>query len=276
MDVQPALRALALHPFRELPASPGFERIERDGILLAFDPYPNAQIVEPLDLDVGAVPTAVAAARAAARQRGKQRLAWWIAPERDDLSPALEQEGLVNKDTPGYEAIENAMVLVDPPNGEANREIAVKEVESYDDFIVATSVWMDAFEIPDAVRAKAVPELPKRWNEYRQPGNPIRNYLAKIGGGAVGTATSWFSHAGINLFGGAVVAHARGLGVYRALTVARWEEAVRRATPALTVQAGRLSMPILAKLGFVPVGQVRIYVDDIEAEANSSPGKTLG
>jgi hypothetical protein len=125
MDVPPAIVALALHPFRDLPPAPGTELIERDGILLAFHPYPIAQPVEPLALTAEDVPVAVAAARVAARERGKRVLAWWIAPEHDHLRAALEEEELVNEDTPGFEAVENAM--------------------------------------------------------YSQPGNPRRQYLAKIG-----------------------------------------------------------------------------------------------
>ena len=50
-----------------------------------------------------------------------------------------------------------------------------------------------------------------------------------------------------------------------------WQEAVERGTPALTVQAGRMSMPVLARLGFVKVGEARMYVDDVGA-AESSAG----
>ena len=87
----------------------------------------------------------------------------------------------------------------------------------------------------------------------------------------VGTAGAVFGGAGVNLFGGAVLPRARGRGVYRALTAARWQEAVERGTPALTVQAGRMSMPVLARLGFVKVGEARMYVDDVGA-AESSAG----
>jgi hypothetical protein len=52
---------------------------------------------------------------------------------------------------------------------------------------------------------------------------------------------------------------------YRALLVARWEAAVARGTPALTVQADRMSKPIVERLGFREVGQVRVYIDDVAA-----------
>jgi hypothetical protein len=266
MDVQPTVLALALHPFRELPTPPGVERIARDGILLDLNPYPSAQIVEPLDLEPTEVPAAVAAARAIARDRGKRILAWWISSEDAQLVPALEDEGLVNTDTPGFEAIENAMVLVEPPNAGFDPTIAVTEVESYDDYVAAMYVLMDAFAVPDDMRAESVPEFPKRWDEYTTPGNPGRQFVAKIGGEVVGTAGAALGDAGINLFGGAVAEQARGRGVYRALVAARWDEAVRHGSPALTVQAGRMSMPILARLGFAPVGQIGVYVDEVDGD----------
>jgi GNAT superfamily N-acetyltransferase len=266
MNVEPPVLALALHPFRELPTPPGVERVAQDGFLLDVSPYPSAQIVEPLDLEPTEVPAAVAAARAIARDRHKRILAWWISSEHAHLVPGLEDEGLVNRDTPGFEATENAMVLIEPPNAGFDPAIGVSEVESYDDYVAAMYVLMDAFAIPDDMRAEAVPEFPKRWAEYTTPGNPGRQYVAKIGDEVVGTAGAAIGDAGINLFGGSVAEHARGRGVYRALTAARWDEAVRRGSPALTVQAGRMSMPILAKLGFAPVGQVRVYVDEVDGD----------
>jgi GNAT superfamily N-acetyltransferase len=258
-----AVVALALHPFRELPSSPGFEKVEQDGLLFVFHPYPTAQLVEPVGLEASDVPSAVAAARSTARERGKRLLAWWIAPEAAGLGPALEREGLVNEDTPGFEAVETAMALVQPPAGGTAKGIAVTRVESYEDFAAVASVGMAAFEFPEAMRAEILADLPQRWSEFRQPGNPDRQYLARIGDEVVGCGGATFGDAGINLFGGAVLPHARGRGVYRALTTTRWEEAVQRGSPALTVQAGTMSMPILAKLGFSRVGEARVYVDDL-------------
>jgi GNAT superfamily N-acetyltransferase len=82
-------------------------------------------------------------------------------------------------------------------------------------------------------------------------------------GRAVGTSYAAFGSAGINLFGGGVVESARGRGVYRALVHARWRHAVDRGTPALTVQAGKMSMPILERLGFGFIAPVRVYVDEL-------------
>jgi hypothetical protein len=42
---------------------------------------------------------------------------------------------------------------------------------------------------------------------------------------------------------------------------ARWETAVERGTPALTVGAGAMSGPILERLGFERVGRIDCLLD---------------
>ncbi len=263
MDLPEAARLLALHPFRELPTPPDVERIETGGVLLQINPFPNAQIIEPLDITPAAVAATVAETRAIARERGKTILAWWIAPEHDGLADALESAGLVNAATPGLEAIENAMTLLEPPAGEGGDGVAVKETETYEEFVAALYILLDAFAVPEPMRAEAIQGFPQRWETYCLPGNPGRQYIASIDGRIVGTANAALGAAGVNLFGGSVDADARGRGVYRALTVARWHAAVARGTAALTVQAGRMSKPIVEKLGFRDVAPVRVYVDNL-------------
>ena len=65
--------------------------------------------------------------------------------------------------------------------------------------------------------------------------------------------------------GGATLPSARGHGVYTALVHARWDEAVERGTPRIMVSAGAMSAPILERLGFTPVGKVRLLVDRLHA-----------
>ncbi len=211
-----------------------------------------------------AVLASVEAARTIARERQKSLLAWWVGPDRRDLKQPLEAAGLAHQDTPGFEAVENAMVLLEPPKGQvAAGGVIVKETDTYEEYAAAEEVVMEAFDFPDAMRADAAVELPKRWEQYITPSNPGRQFIASIDGRIVGTAFAVLGEVGVNLFGGAVLEQARGLGVYKALIGARWEAAVARDTPALTVQAGRMSKPILEKLGFQDVGQAHLFVDTI-------------
>jgi predicted acetyltransferase len=71
-----------------------------------------------------------------------------------------------------------------------------------------------------------------------------------------------FGPHAVSLFGGATLPEARGRGAYRALVAARWRDAVERGTPLLVTQAGRMSQPILERIGFRRVCEIRILLDD--------------
>jgi hypothetical protein len=262
VEIPADVRRQALHPFREVFLPVGWERVDRGSICVCLHPLPIAKIVEPLNLGPDEVETAVEDARAVLRDRGGSLLVWWVAPEDVVLGDRLEQLGLVNEETPGFEAVENAMALVVAPAGDRPEGIAVKEVESFAEFAASNRVSAEAFEMPQAVRDEMEAKLPEQYEEYVTPGSPVRQFNASIDGRVVGTAAAVRGPAAVNLFGGSVTGAARGRGVYRALTQARWEFAVAHGTPALTVQAGRMSKPIAERAGFAPVGAVRLYVDD--------------
>ena len=67
---------------------------------------------------------------------------------------------------------------------------------------------------------------------------------------------------GLFLTGGVTLLDARGRGAYRALVRARWDEAVRRGTPALVVHAEESSRRVLERIGFQRVGYVVELVSD--------------
>jgi GNAT superfamily N-acetyltransferase len=259
MDIPEPVRRLALHPFRELPRPPDVEQVELDGAFLAVNRWPTAQVVSIRGGGPADVEATVEAARAAARERGKTIVAWWVPPDQDHVAPALEAAGLVNQETPGFEAIENAMVLVAPLRGDRVGGVEVRMTETWEDFRDGSRVVEKAFGMPVVTDD----ELRARYDEYRHPDNPGRGFVALIDGRVVGTSYAAFGHAGVNLFGGAVLPDARGRGVYRALVQARWEAAAARGTPALTVQAGRMSRPICERLGFVFLAPVRVFVDPL-------------
>ena len=257
MDIPESVRRLALHPFRELPRPPDVEHVEFDGAFLAINPWPTAQVVSMRGRGPADVEETVVGARAVARERGKTIVAWWVPPDQDHVAPALEAAGLVNQDTPGFEAIENALVLLAPPQGERVDGVDVREAETWEDFRDGSRVVEKAFGMP----VLTDDELRARYDDYRHPDNPGRGFIALIGGRVVGTSYAAFGTAGVNLFGGSVLPEVRGRGVYRALVQARWEAAAACGTPALTVQAGRMSRPICERLGFVFLAPVRVFVD---------------
>ena len=256
------MRRQALDPFRELPAPPGFEKVERGRLLAILHPLPFAQIVEPGDLARDEAGAAVEEARTLVREHGRSLLIWLVGPEHRWLGELLEELGLVNADTPGFEATENAMALTERPLGETPADVEVQAVRSFVDFETSQRISAEVFGMTAEMLEEMEANLSKLYEEYLTPGNPLRHFNASIDGRVIGTAAAGLGPAGINLFGGSVVAEARGRGVYRALTFARWDLAVAEGTPALTIQAGRMSKPIAERLGFQLIDTIRVYVDD--------------
>jgi hypothetical protein len=263
VEIPANVRQQALHPFREVLLPVGWERVERKSLVVCLHPLPIAKIVEPVNVGAGEVDAAVAEARAILREENSSLAVWWVAPEHAWLGGELEQRGLVNGDTPGFEPIENAMALVEAPTGNWAEGIHVTEVESFDEFVASNRVSAEVFELTPAMRDEMEAKMPKQYDEYVTPGNSARQFNASIDGRVVGTAAAVRGPAGVNLFGGSVTSDARGRGVYRALTHARWKFAVDHGTPALTIQAGRMSKPIAERLGFTLIGLVHLYVDDL-------------
>lgn len=256
-EIPAAVRAQAVYPFRELPVPANTELFPLDGAVMSIGPHPTAQIAFPtsLDVDVAAV---VGQARAIARDHDKTIVAWWIGPEHDQLVPAFEAAGVVNRDTPGFEATENGMALVSAPAGERPDGVEIRPVETLEDFLAGWSVVETTFGMPP----QSEDELHKRYEEYLEERTIGEAFIALVDGKAVGNAFAAFGDAALNLFGGSVLPEARGRGIYRALTFARWDRAVERGTPALTVQAGKMSMPICERLGFEFVDRSRVFVDE--------------
>ena len=258
MEIPEPVRLLARSPFRELPVPKNVEVVELPGAQIGFSPHPGAQVALP-SLDGMDVAPAVEAARAAARERGKETIAWWLVPEHLELYGAqLEELGIVNSDTPGFEAVENGLALLEPPTGERVEGVEVRVVETFEDYSAGTRVIVECFGYPE----QSEEEQRRRFAEYLEDDNG-RAFIGLVDGDVVGNSFGAFADAGLNLFGGSVLPEARGRGVYRALLFARWDFAVARGTPALTVQAGRMSRPICERLGFRFVDAARVYVDTL-------------
>jgi GNAT superfamily N-acetyltransferase len=259
MELPEPVRRLAVYPFHELPVPPAVEHVELDGAFIGINRWPTAQVAGIRGDGPSNVGATVEAARDVAREHGKTIVAWWVPPDQDHVAPALEAAGLVNEDTPGLEAVENALVLLEPPLGDDVEGVEVRMVETWDDFHAGSRVIEEAFGMPSVTDD----DLRLRYDEYLHPDNPGRAFVALIDDRIVGTSFAAFGDAGVNLFGGAVLPAARGRGVYRALVQERWRTALARGTPAVTVQAGRMSRPICERLGFVFVAPIRVFVDQL-------------
>jgi len=144
-----------------------------------------------------------------------------------------------------------ALGTTEPPPAVAGLEI--RRVKTYDDFLVAMEVanagWgTDVSGDPDA-----------RWQRHRERGG---DWIALLDGRPAAYAGAIAGPRGLFLSGGVTLPDARGRGAYRALVRARWDEAVRRGTPALVVHAEEASRRVLERIGFQHVGGVVELVAD--------------
>ena len=184
---------------------------------------------------------------AALRARGRTACTWEVGSSATppDLVDRLLALGLVFEDD--YFAV--GMVLTEPPAQPPPEGIEVRRITTPDEALAAAKIAAVAFGMDEAVPGEIDPE-----------GRVVR-YLAYVDGEPVAQATASFSEHGVTLFGGATLPAARGRGAYRALVAARWDDAVARGTPVLVTQAGAQSRPILTRLGFREVCELRILVD---------------
>jgi GNAT superfamily N-acetyltransferase len=179
--------------------------------------------------------------------RGRTACSWEVGTHARPASlvEQLHDLGLVD-DEPTSLAI--GMVLSEPPAPPPS-DVEVRRVETDDEFHEAERIASVAFGGP----------APKPHRYEPDPNNVI--YLAYADGEPVARASAAFGERGATLFGGSTLPEARGRGAYRALVAARWEDAVARGTPVLVTQAGPMSRPILGRLGFREVCEIRILVD---------------
>jgi len=168
-----------------------------------------------------------------------------------DLVELLLARGLVD-DEPTSLAV--GMVLTEPP-AQPPPDVEVRAAETDEEHLAASRIAAVAFGGP----------MPTEPPGDRDPNNLV--YLAYVDGEPVARGSASFGEHAVSLFGGSTLPEARGRGAYRALVAARWEEAVARGTPVLVTQASPMSRPILARLGFREVCEIRILLDALTESA---------
>jgi GNAT superfamily N-acetyltransferase len=254
--VDARLLELAEEPGLWLPPEPSRAVYEGDGYTLVTQG--RSAWVHHLRLSPDRVEPALAEVRAKLAELGLEEASWWVGglSQPPDLAGRLAAFGLEPDDPPAL----TSLTLGEPPAGEAT--VPVRRVETLGDQLAALELDWEAWSVPEDERARRRVEAEAAWPSIEAHGRQA-TFVAFLDDEPVGFGRAVFTEwAGI-LLGGATLPPARGRGVYTSLVHARWDEAVRRGIPRLTVSGGPMSAPILERLGFRPIGTVRLLRDRV-------------
>ena len=158
------------------------------------------------------------------------------------------------------------MVMTEPPEGGPAAGVEVRPVDSPEQLVEAH--WIARIGFGMEPEDDDLDEAARDLESQRELGTWV-SYLAYVDGRPVAQAQATFTPHGVVMNGGSTLPDARGRGAYRALVRTRWEAAAERGTPALVTQAGAMSKPILERLGFHAVCEIRILLDDPDGVASS-------
>jgi hypothetical protein len=202
--------------------------------------------VERIRLREDEIGEAIAAVDELMHEGRNERASWWLTERSTPDEEAFLAAGL-KRDESDY--LHAAMVLTSEPP--AVDGIEARPVETLEEYTEARRLALDAFANPHR-RDPSDDELETEWELWPDP-----VFAAWIDGRMASVGRAIYTRLGGYLMGGSTAIWARGRGAYRAVVRARWDEAVRRGTPALAVGAGSMSQPILERLGFEQVLQFR-------------------
>lgn len=182
-----------------------------------------------------------------------------------DLGAQLARLGI----TPDPEPVVTVMVL--GPNAALppiDPRIEVRDaLSSLPLFTSAGSIQREAFGMTGE---EHVPHTPEDWERARQD-KSVLHFIALYDGEPAGAANAVVDPQGWMLAGGATRPSMRGRGVFRALVSERWRRALSAGAPGVAVHAGRMSAPILSRLGFETVGELAVYRDEGTLDLASPP-----
>jgi GNAT superfamily N-acetyltransferase len=256
------IRELAENPNVHQPMSPGRELVADPGgrwaVYLGSGSGPHSATVQRVRVGDGEVEAALPEIRSFLRERGRGGAEWELGESCTpaDLVARLLELGL-RRDA--EEPFATGMVLRGPLGGSAPPEVTTRRVASLEELVLAREIQRAAFCIGDEELG-----LEQTRADFAAEGVTGATFLGFVNGEAVSAAYASYTPLGLLLFGGATLPAFRGRGAYRALVAARAEEAAARGTPALVTHAGRMSRPILERLGFVPVARIDRLIDVLD------------
>ena len=227
--------------------------------LLGFSPTNSQSSVGVVRTTEAELDGVIAEVRGHLRAAGYTRNVWNVAPSSrpENLAEALLARGFFPATEPPYEPEMTAMALVaPPPSGPPG--IEARPVRDFEEYLASMRIAITMMG-SDQEGSGWLAAARTLWD---QEGGVARyTHVAFLDGEMVGFGWAVPAAAGLFMGGSSVLPAARGRGAYRALIAARWETAVRLGTPALAIQAGAMSRPILEHCGFQAIGRVRILED---------------
>jgi GNAT superfamily N-acetyltransferase len=253
------IRELAENPNVHQPLGPGRELFTdpagRYAIYLTRGSGPHSATVQRVRLEPGEVEAAVAEIRAFLRGRGRSGSEWELGESCTpaDLVARLASIGIMPDE---HEPVATGMVLdaaaapPPPPNASA------RAIASVEELVLSRRIQNEAFGDDMSEVEYEAAEV-----DFAREGVDGATFLGFVDGEPVAAGYAAYTPLGLLLFGGATLPRARGRGAYRALVSARAGEAAARGTPAVVTHAGKMSRPILERIGFRPVARIDRLLD---------------
>ena len=191
-------------------------------------------------------------------ERGREQFTWWVGTSATpgDLEARLLDLGAYPYDD---EPVITSMVATEPPPEVDGIEI--RQVTTFEELATGREIGLATAELTEEQLVSARANSERSWAE-RQTSGLASMYLAYVDGEPVAFGDMIFLPFAAFLSGAATKPEHRGHGIYRALVRARWDVAVARGTPALVTQAGQMSRPILERLGFRTVCEIKGFLDE--------------
>jgi GNAT superfamily N-acetyltransferase len=253
------LRELAANPNVHTPVNVGCELVTdehgRFVVFLSRGASVHSATVQRVRVDADGVAALVEDVRTLLTERGRPGAEWELGDgtEPVDLVERLAGFGIVPDEE---EPVAAGMVLEGVPPWTPAPGVTARRAESAAELKLARLVQEEAFGDP-----RPLPTDREYEDAFAFEGITGSTFLAFVDGEPVGAAYAAYTRWGVVLYGGAVLERARGRGAYRALIVARAAEAAARGTPALVVHAGKMSRPILERVGFHAITRIDRLLD---------------
>jgi GNAT superfamily N-acetyltransferase len=229
---------------------------------LGMSPSPTHATVSRVRTTAEGLDAVIEEVRGILREYHFVRCAWYVGPSSrpTDLGRLLADRGFTPATTAPFEARYTAMALTRPPPvPPLGPGVEARLVQSCEEYVLAFRAGLEASGVPEEEIVKWIEAAPAGWDH--KSGLARMTHIAFADGQVAGLGIASPGPSAVLLGGGAVLPAFRGRGVYRALVASRWQTAVEIGKPALTVQAGAMSRPILDRCGFEPLCEIDVLLD---------------